>query len=204
MFSTKIKYKDYNGVEREEVFRFHITETEIAEMQLTYDGGLKGMLQSIVDASDNRQIVEAFKKLILDSYGIKSPDGRSFMKNDKLREEFRCSAAYNKLYIRLASDDLYAAKFINGIMPESSNAHINYDKKTNMITLTDKNTGKIISVEKAYTANADALPLDEEVVDNTTLENNENIVSEPNNAEDVGNVNSELDNSVTEDLSVIE
>lgn len=153
MFATKIRYKDFNGVEREEIFRFHITETEIAEMEMTYDGGLKGVLQRIIDASDKRQIIEAFKKLILDSYGIKSPDGRSFMKNEKIREEFRCSAAYNKLYIKLASDDAYAALFINGIMPESSSTKVSYNKKNKMVTLINKENGQVISTESIYNNN---------------------------------------------------
>ena len=40
MVVEKIKYTDFNGVEREEEFMFNLTEAQITEMELTTDGGL--------------------------------------------------------------------------------------------------------------------------------------------------------------------
>ena len=59
-----------------------------------------------------------FKKLLLMSYGVKSDDGRRFIKNDQVREDFEQTQAYSDLYMLLALDDNEASKFVNAIVPE--------------------------------------------------------------------------------------
>lgn len=119
MVIKKIKYKDFNGVEREEEFMFNLTEAEITEMELMTDGGLSDSIKRIIAAQDTPQIIETFKKLLLKSYGQKSADGRLFIKNQKLTEEFTQTNAYSQFFMELATDDKAAIAFINGIIPES-------------------------------------------------------------------------------------
>ena len=119
MVVEKIKYTDFNGVEREEEFMFNLTEAEITEMELTTDGGLSDSIKKIIAAQDTPQIIKVFKMLLLKSYGEKSADGRRFVKSDKLSEEFSQTNAYSQLFMKLATDDKAAVAFINGIMPDS-------------------------------------------------------------------------------------
>ena len=119
MVVEKIKYKDFNGLEREEEFMFNLTEAEITEMELTTDGGLSDAIKKIIAAQDTPQIIKVFKMLLLKSYGEKSADGRRFVKSDKLSEEFAQTNAYSQLFMKLATDDKAAVAFINGIMPDS-------------------------------------------------------------------------------------
>ena len=119
MVVEKIKYTDFNGVEREEEFMFNLTEAEITEMELTTDGGLSDSIKKIIAAQDTPQIIKVFKMLLLKSYGEKSADGRRFVKSDKLSEEFAQTNAYSQLFMKLATDDKAAVAFINGIMPDS-------------------------------------------------------------------------------------
>ena len=119
MLVEKIKYTDFNGLEREEEFMFNLTEAEITEMELTTDGGLSDSIKKIIAAQDTPQIIKVFKMLLLKSYGEKSADGRRFVKSDKLSEEFAQTNAYSKLFMKLATDDKAAVAFINGIMPDS-------------------------------------------------------------------------------------
>lgn len=118
MLKKRIKYVDYDGNEREEDFYFNLTKAEITELELTTEGGLQYMIEKIIDAKDTKQIIEFFKKIILISYGEKSPDGRRFIKNDKLTEEFTQTEAYSELFLELASDEKSAAAFVNGIIPK--------------------------------------------------------------------------------------
>ena len=83
MLSKKIKYTDYNGVEREETFLFNLSKAELMEMELGTAGGLADMIKSIVAAQDTPSIVKIFKKIILKAYGEKSPDGKRFLKVDE-------------------------------------------------------------------------------------------------------------------------
>lgn len=117
MITKSITYTDYNGVERTENFMFNLSKAEIMEMELTTTGGLAEMIQRIVAAQDTPSIVKIFKDLILKSYGVKSPDGKHFVKSEELSTEFSQSEAYSVLFMELATDADAAAAFVNGIVP---------------------------------------------------------------------------------------
>ena len=119
MVVKKIKYTDFNGVEREEEFMFNLTEAEITEMELTTDGGLSDSIKKIISAQDTPEIIKTFKMLLLKSYGEKSADGRRFIKSEELTEAFTQTNAYSQFFMELATDDKAAIAFINGIIPDS-------------------------------------------------------------------------------------
>lgn len=118
MLKETIEYDDYNGTSRKEDFYFNLTKAEIMEMEMSTTGGLGEMIQRIVAAQDMPAIIKIFKDLILRSYGVKSPDGKRFIKNDVLRDEFAQTEAYSILFMKLATDSDAAAKFVNGIVPQ--------------------------------------------------------------------------------------
>lgn len=117
MLKKTITYTDYNGTERTEDFYFNLTKAEIMEMEMGTSGGMAEMIQRIVAAQDAPAIIKIFKELVLKAYGQKSPDGKRFIKNDELKEEFAQTEAYSQLFMELATDSDAAAKFVNGIMP---------------------------------------------------------------------------------------
>lgn len=117
MLKKTITYTDYNGVERTEDFYFNLNKAELMEMELSTTGGMAEMIQRIVRAQESPAIIKIFKELVLKAYGQKSPDGKRFVKNDELREEFSQTEAYSQLFMELATNDEAAAKFVNGIMP---------------------------------------------------------------------------------------
>lgn len=125
MIKKTIKYTDYNGDEREEDFYFNLTKAEIMEMQLNQDGGLAAKIQEIVKAKDVPAIIRVFKDLLTKSYGKKSDDGRFFVKNAKLREEFEESPAFSEIYMELATDADKASEFVNGIIPPQLKEQMN-------------------------------------------------------------------------------
>lgn len=117
MLKKTIKYNDYDGNEREEDFYFNLDEAELMEMELTTNGGLAAKIERIVKEQDNAKIIQIFKDIIIKSYGKKSEDGRRFIKNDEIREEFTQTRAYSVLFMELSSDADAATKFIEGIIP---------------------------------------------------------------------------------------
>lgn len=117
MLKKTIKFVDYNGVEREEDFYFNLTKAEISEMELEIPGGMSEMLKRITAAKDTPSLVKIFKDLILRSYGVKSDDGRRFIKSDELKTEFSQTEAYSNLFMELATNADAASAFINGIVP---------------------------------------------------------------------------------------
>lgn len=118
MFKKTVKYTDYNGQERQEDFYFNLTKAEVLEMELSTTGGLSAMIQGIIDAKDMPQLIKIFKELVLKSYGKKSPDGRRFIKSQELTDEFAQTEAYSEIFMELATNDVAAAAFVEGITPK--------------------------------------------------------------------------------------
>ena len=117
MLKKTVKFVDYNGVKREEDFYFNLTKAEVMEMEMSTTGGLAEMIQRIVAAKDSAAIIKVFKELVLKAYGVKSADGRRFIKSQELRDEFEQTEAYSQIFMELATDADAASKFVNGIVP---------------------------------------------------------------------------------------
>lgn len=117
MLKKTIKYTDFNGEEAQEDFFFHLSKAELIELEASHEGGLAEAMTRIVAANDTKAIIAEFKKIILQSYGKKSMDGKRFIKNQQLREEFESSEAYSTLFMELVTDTDAAVEFMNGIIP---------------------------------------------------------------------------------------
>lgn len=119
MIKRNITYEDFDGVERTEPFYFNLSKSEIVELEVEIDGGLSGFLRRIVETSDHKELVGQFKRLILLAYGIKSDDGKSFKKNEQLREDFAQTAAFDALFMELSTNANSAAEWVNGVIPKA-------------------------------------------------------------------------------------
>lgn len=119
MLKRTIKYTDYNDNETTEAFYFNLTKSELVEFEVSYKDGFQDTLERIIATDDREKLIAEFKKIILASYGQKSDDGKRFIKSDELRTEFSQSAAYNELFMELATNENAAADFINGVMPKA-------------------------------------------------------------------------------------
>lgn len=120
MFKKTITYEDFDGNQRTEDYYFNLTKAEVTEMEMSFNGGLSQLLEKIIQEKDQKQIIEYFKKIVLDSYGVKSLDGRQFIKNNAIREEFASTMAYSEIFMELATNADSASAFVNGIMPAGS------------------------------------------------------------------------------------
>jgi hypothetical protein len=118
MLKKTITYTDYDGNERTEDFYFNLTKAEVAEMELSTDGGLKKLLEKIIATQDAKKVIEIFKDLILRAYGEKSPDGKRFIKNQEVRDSFAQTEAYSELFMELATNPEASIAFVNGIIPQ--------------------------------------------------------------------------------------
>ena len=136
MLKKTYTYVDYNGTERTDTNWFNLTQAEMLEMELTTKNGLTNMVQEIIKSNDAKEIVRIFKDIILKSYGIKSQDGRRFIKTEELKKEFEQTEFYSKLFVELATDADAAAAFINGIV-EDNIANNSEDLISNKIALSN-------------------------------------------------------------------
>ena len=124
MYKYTATYTDYDGIERTEDFLFNLSEAEIVEMEYGVTGGMQRMLEQIVAAKDTKLIMDVFKDLIKRAYGVKSPDGRRFEKDEKLSKEFTETPVYSDMFMKFARDADAAAEFVNKIIPQSVAAEV--------------------------------------------------------------------------------
>lgn len=119
MIKKVVTYKNYNDVEVQEACYFNFTEAELTEMEMIQEGGLSETLKAIAASQNQPELFKFFKKLILDAYGIKSPDGNRHLKSPEIRDEFEHSLAYNVVFMELVRNTDAAVDFVNALIPAS-------------------------------------------------------------------------------------
>ena len=139
MLVKKIKYTDFNGNEREESFYFHYSKAQIIEMQFSFGGGMEEFLKRIVNTQDMNALFQYFKEFILNAVGVKSDDGKRFIKNKEISDSFEQSNAYEVLMMELlgfenpADNANAAADFVLGVLP-AEYAKLMQDEANNLPT----------------------------------------------------------------------
>lgn len=117
MIKQDITYTNFEGEQETETLYFHLNKVELMEMQVSEKRGLAQYITDIQKAENNKEIFRLFKEIVLRAYGERSEDGKKFIKNERLREEFEGSLAYEELMVKIVTEAVFASKFVNGIMP---------------------------------------------------------------------------------------
>ena len=119
MIKKTITYPDLDGNPITEDFYFHLSRSELTEMQLSQDGGMEAYLKGIVASGNSAAIIELFKKIIEKAYGKRDPGGKRFHKSEEIWLDFCQSNAYDELFMELLNDEVQAAMFVKGILPSN-------------------------------------------------------------------------------------
>jgi hypothetical protein len=124
MLTKTITYHDLDGNEFTEDFYFNFSKAEIVEQELIHHegGGFGAYLTMVTSSGNGSLIMSTFKDIISNSYGRRSADGKSFLKNKEDREAFLGSEAYEKLFLELITEPNAAAQFVNGLLPADAQA----------------------------------------------------------------------------------
>jgi hypothetical protein len=115
MFKQTIEYVDFNGNEKKEDFYFHLSVPEVTRLEIELGKPISEYAQELAASKDVKQMIPFVERIVLNSYGVKTSDGKSFRKNKELREEFEYSNAYAELFEMLFTNPELAQKFGAGI-----------------------------------------------------------------------------------------
>lgn len=118
MLKRTIEYENYDSIWVKEDFYFNLSQSELTMMEMSEDGGLAARLQSIIDKKDGKNIMATFRDILLKSYGVKSADGRRFMKSPELSKEFSETSAFDILFTELVTNPEKALEFVQAIIPK--------------------------------------------------------------------------------------
>ena len=119
MLKKTIKYVDYNGDAREEIFHFNMSKAELIRFEMNIPGGIEKTIKTALEEKDNATLFNLFEQLIQKSYGKKTADC-GFAKSEKASTEFSQTEAYSELLMELMTDPTGKkfADFFKGILPK--------------------------------------------------------------------------------------
>lgn len=136
MYKYTATYEDFDGNVRTEDLYFNLSKSEMVLLDNSVPGGLGNRLDRITKAADNVEIMESFLWILRKTYGIKSEDGRRFIKNDQIFDEFMQSAAFDEFFTKLTTEEDFAANFIRSVIPQMTDKEWNeIDRKANLIKM---------------------------------------------------------------------
>ena len=104
MLKKKVTYLDFNDQEVTEEFYFNLTTPEVTKMIAKIGDDIDKHAEKLAASGDYEGIIDFVEMLILTSYGVKSEDGKRFVKSKEARENFEYSAAYAELFEQLMTD----------------------------------------------------------------------------------------------------
>lgn len=120
MLKKTMTYTDVNGLERTDDFYFNLNDVELT--MLLADLGTNDLAKYAKDmalSGNIKGMLNFCQKMVLNAYGKKSADGRSFVKSQSDKQSFEQSQAYSDLFMELLTKDEEAAKFGQGIVAQA-------------------------------------------------------------------------------------
>lgn len=126
MLKKTMTYTDFEGNQVTEDFYFNLTKAELLEMEMETDKviGLEATINKLQEERDGKKIMAMFKDIIRRSVGKKSADGRRFIKNADIADEFMQTEAYSDLVFELCTDANKGAAFFAAIVPQQDKSAI--------------------------------------------------------------------------------
>lgn len=115
MIKKTMTYVDFNGETVVEDLYFNLNALEYTRLTARNGGDLDKRIADLVEKDDTEGIIALMEDLLLSSYGVKSEDGRRFVKTKQIREEFEYSQAYADLFVLLLTNPEETKKFGQGI-----------------------------------------------------------------------------------------
>lgn len=115
MIKKTVTFTDFNGEQRTEDHFFHLTDAELLLWEKSQEGGLSVLLPQIIQANDDKTLINLFKEIVDMSHGVKSADGRRFIKTPDTLADFQASEAYSMIFMELATNSEAAVTFVKGL-----------------------------------------------------------------------------------------
>ena len=128
MLKETVTYTDYDGKERTEDLYFNLEKHELIDLAFDLPDDIivadeeTGEIKEnhMVEKLGDKGIYKFIKDVIKKSYGVKSADGRRFIKSDELTLEFTQTPMYDSILTKLTSDNDAATKFITTVIPANA------------------------------------------------------------------------------------
>lgn len=122
MVKKELNYIDLNGQLVMDELYFNYSAKDLVDLQRTnstFANVLKKFQEEGSKSLTDDEMYDFLVDYIVYAYGVKSPDGKRLIKNDKIREEFKQSLAFDKIFMQFLMDKNMFAKFAKEVMPDN-------------------------------------------------------------------------------------
>ena len=116
MLKQRVKYQGFDGELIEEDLYFNLTRMDLIELNDRYESkDMAAYIDKIVKEKNIKKLYKVLKDIVLMAYGVKSEDGKRFIKNQTVKDEFAESLAFSQLIEDFHETDTSMSDFITGI-----------------------------------------------------------------------------------------
>lgn len=116
MLKKRVKYEGFDGEIIEEDLYFNLTRMDLIELNDRYESkDMAAYMDKIVKEKNIKELYKVLKDIVLMAYGTKSEDGKRFIKNQAVKDEFYESLAFSQLIEDFHETDTAMSDFVTGI-----------------------------------------------------------------------------------------
>lgn len=116
MLKKRVKYEGFDGEIIEEDLYFNLTRMDLIELNDRYESkDMAAYMDKIVKEKNIKELYKVLKDIVLMAYGTKSEDGKRFVKNQEVKDEFSESLAFAQLIEDFHETDTAMSDFVTGI-----------------------------------------------------------------------------------------
>lgn len=121
MFKHTVEYNDFNGNERTEDLYFHLATHEVTRLEASIGMSLEDHITELQTNQKVPELLAFLEKVMINAFGVKSADGKTFRKTKEIHEEFEYSQAYAELFEQVVTNPDLARKFGEGVAEKAGN-----------------------------------------------------------------------------------
>lgn len=126
MLKKHVKYQGFDGEIIEEDLYFNLTRMDAIELSARYESkDLAAYMDEIVKNKDIVSLYRVLKDIVLLAYGVKSEDGKRFIKNETVKNDFEESLAFAQLIEDLHETESALSEFVTGITSQIRGMDLN-------------------------------------------------------------------------------
>ena len=117
MLKQLVKYEDFDGNIQTEELYFNLNRMELIAFQQRYGSdNMEAYINKLIEEKQLQPMYDLLNDFVFTAYGIKSEDGKRFIKNDQIREDFQQSLAYEALIEDFHDDSRKVLEhFVSGV-----------------------------------------------------------------------------------------
>ena len=117
MLKQQVTYEDFDGNTQNDTLYFNLNRMELISFQKRYGSeNMENYINKLIEEKQIEPMYDLLNDFVLTAYGVRSEDGKRFIKNDEIREEFKQSLAYEALIEDFHDDSRKVLEnFISGV-----------------------------------------------------------------------------------------